>query len=98
MNGNYETDESSHTYIDYFAIEDDSADHFIFGTMRSSDVANPGNGMHIWRIENTCNHHSSGWSSGIWPCTNPTKFFVKKIDAGAESYVTGIRKKLEINY
>ena len=49
----YESEESTHTYIDHMFIEpyqnqENSA--YIFGSMRSSDVYSPGSSFHVWRL------------------------------------------------
>ena len=44
--GAFESDASTHTYIDH--IKYDETSDFFFGTMRSADTANPGNSLFLW--------------------------------------------------
>ena len=71
--GNYETDETTHTFIDHMEIDDTThTTNYIFGTMRSVDLT--ANNFYLWRLEMDCSLYPSGTlvtcSDSIFPCTD----------------------------
>ena len=72
LGGSYETDEATHTYIDNMHIDElNTVNPYHFGTMRSSDSATPGIGLHFWRLKRNCGYLENVWDIGFYelsPC------------------------------